>query len=411
MPVPPSWISQINWADFSGAFRGAQEALGQRRALEQRQREFAASQELAKQTAAEERRQALIGRRQRAREFNIKEARAQEAAGRQREQWQVEKREQIGAMQDESRLEKLERGRQLAMSAGGEMAQRALGVCDRGLEEVKTSMAERSGRLNTWKSFNEIEQRAAMNAAAETGKQYYRDPRFLPELPDYRQRLQQAEQEILSVKTGLRKAGAPRNVINNIPLGRRAEGEAQIRLMNAYDTMGALRYMEKNVDPTMFGLRGKATRGIYGAMDWLSPGLLGEDDRVTYEAHEKFFTSAEQFFNAYRKHITGAQAAVKELEILRESTISGKGMTWGEFRARVGVLKDKVMREVRLHNRLLATGFPKGTTPDVAVRAMLGTADNFDSPDDEERRFLQLSDPVLNLSDEQIAEQLAFEGY
>jgi len=80
--------------------------------------------------------------------------------------------------------------------------------------------------------------------------------------------------------------------------------------------------------------------GVGDVIDGMIESVAGGGSSQTFAANQKVFhQKVEQFFNAYRKEITGAQAAIKELEILRDAMLTTDlgpeafMASWNEFMA------------------------------------------------------------------------------
>jgi hypothetical protein len=101
-------------------------------------------------------------------------------------------------------------------------------------------------------------------------------------------------------------------------------------------------------------LPGKLKRKGFQFQEWL--GLpISESGKEYIQKARKFVEGLEQYFNQYRKRITGAQAAIKEIKMLRESVLN-KNVTPSEYVASVGRVKDMLSRGIRLKRMLLAKG-------------------------------------------------------
>jgi hypothetical protein len=74
----------------------------------------------------------------------------------------------------------------------------------------------------------------------------------------------------------------------------------------------------------------------------------------------EFLNQTEQFFQRYRKHITGAQAALKELAELRRFFLSGD-MSQSEFKGAVNSIKSRYTADMGLSKEALSQGVD--TTP------------------------------------------------
>jgi hypothetical protein len=69
----------------------------------------------------------------------------------------------------------------------------------------------------------------------------------------------------------------------------------------------------------------------------------------------EFLNQTEQFFQRYRKHITGAQAALKELAELRRTFLSGD-MSQSEFKGAINSIKSRYTADMELGKEALSQG-------------------------------------------------------
>jgi hypothetical protein len=112
-----------------------------------------------------------------------------------------------------------------------------------------------------------------------------------------------------------------------------------------------------------------------------------------------------QQFNAYRKEITGAAAALGELEQLKETFIN-KDLSYDEFVSALDQYESKQKRALRLSRRILREGVKVGSSKfgDMHDRLWATGAD-----DDIDTRGDELS--AQGLSDDQVVQKLQKEGY
>lgn len=134
---------------------------------------------------------------------------------------------------------------------------------------------------------------------------------------------------------------------------------------------------------------------------------LGRDpSEVRKEAlkgRQRFVMGIEQLFNQYRKEITGAAAAVAELERLKKSFIN-MDMSPSEFESGMELFMEESARALRLKRKLLREGVPATDLGSLLDDAFLGGQD-----DDPAARFGEIMQEV---GDEGEAyRRLAAEGY
>lgn len=124
-------------------------------------------------------------------------------------------------------------------------------------------------------------------------------------------------------------------------------------------------------DPSAFTYKGKADRRI-SAIAELSKGIPGLEQATEFTANKitgkdaeergksletatAYLNSVEQFFNTYRKDITGAAAAEKEIERLRKSFINGD-LSSSQFKGALDQLLIKYTSEAEFNKYVLNTG-------------------------------------------------------
>ena len=74
----------------------------------------------------------------------------------------------------------------------------------------------------------------------------------------------------------------------------------------------------------------------------------------------KFKSNVQQFFNQYKKEITGAAAGVKEMEDIKESIIALEDSP-SEFEAKLQEMEEKAKRGLRIKQMILREGVPLGS--------------------------------------------------
>ena len=120
-----------------------------------------------------------------------------------------------------------------------------------------------------------------------------------------------------------------------------------------------------------------------------------------------FIENVEQSFNAYRKEITGAQAALQEISLLRDSIMNRK-MSPTEFEFSLYSYITKMKRSLRLKRMLLRDGIPFGKEFNQRHNAMWESGT--DVPETEiDNRGDELK--AGGLSDQEVIQQLRSEGY
>ena len=129
---------------------------------------------------------------------------------------------------------------------------------------------------------------------------------------------------------------------------------------------------------------------------------VSKENKEFLKSRRKFTQGVNTFFNAYRKEITGAAAAVAELEGLKKAVLN-EDLSPIEFEAAVEQFREEVLRINRLNRRILREGLTgkKGQQLDLLFSA--GEDDNI------EARGAELE--AQNVPFDQIMKQLKSEGF
>lgn len=154
-------------------------------------------------------------------------------------------------------------------------------------------------------------------------------------------------------------------------------------------------------DPAQFTYAGKAGRGA-SALAELSKGTPGleqvtelgakaitgqgpEDRAKGLQVANAYLNSVEQFFNTYRKDITGAAAAEKELERLRASFINSD-LSPSQFKGALDQLLSKYTSEAEFNKNVLNKGLDVSPKNE-ALRQHLKSLNKYS--DDEINNYLR----------------------
>lgn len=100
-----------------------------------------------------------------------------------------------------------------------------------------------------------------------------------------------------------------------------------------------------------YPLIGNIAQGVAGTFT----GKNKEERSQFLEEGTQFLNETEQFFMRYRKYITGAQAALKELSELRSRFLSGD-MSSSEFRGSIRAIKDTYTADMGFQREALTKG-------------------------------------------------------
>lgn len=111
-------------------------------------------------------------------------------------------------------------------------------------------------------------------------------------------------------------------------------------------------------DPELLTIPGKVRGKWAEYADKL--GVSGPGDRAYLDKQTRFVNNVEQVFNLYRKDITGAAAALAELDRLKQSVIN-TDQSPTQFQASLGEFARALQRGLDIKKRLLAQGIPLGS--------------------------------------------------
>lgn len=145
----------------------------------------------------------------------------------------------------------------------------------------------------------------------------------------------------------------------------------QKALLSLQKDYKALQEIEKDFDPEFLTYKGKIKKGVSqfaekaegipivgDIAEGTASALTGmsKEQRSKYiQQGTRLLNSTEQFFMRYRKQITGAQAALKELAELRKSFISGD-MSPSQFKAALDTIKRNALRDMEFYQESLREG-------------------------------------------------------
>lgn len=101
----------------------------------------------------------------------------------------------------------------------------------------------------------------------------------------------------------------------NSPLTKSVKSAVQKDIMSDEDTLTRLADLESNFDDYFFTYGGKAQAGFSDFMNKLDPS---QKDKFTQE-RAAYVSNVRQYFNAYRKWVTGAAASEKEMADIMKS--------------------------------------------------------------------------------------------
>jgi len=153
---------------------------------------------------------------------------------------------------------------------------------------------------------------------------------------------------------------------------------------------------------------------------------LGPKQKKYVQGVRTFQEKIEQVFNAYRKEITGAQAAMKEIAMLRQSVLN-KELSPSQFEASYKHFTDKLKRIIRLKRRFLRMGISDEAITGENGKVTSAVGDAIDalwftgedaSADDKQAYGQELYDRYVDelgvddvKAEDMVRKQLLLEGY
>lgn len=148
------------------------------------------------------------------------------------------------------------------------------------------------------------------------------------------------------------------DVPETVPPDKTVVRDAQQGIQSGFEIAGRLRRIRDNYDPNFLTYQGRGKAAVAGVMD--KAGISGKDDRAMLKQRRRFEQNVRREFNAYRKEITGAAAAVQEMEELKRSMMN-VDQSPAEFEASFDEYVREIQRSMRIKARLLREGVRVGS--------------------------------------------------
>lgn len=179
--------------------------------------------------------------------------------------------------------------------------------------------------------------------------------------------------------------------------------DAQKALLNAQDSLFRMDRIAQDYSRDLLTYQGRAKAAVAGVKD--KAGMASPDDESLLKRRRRFTQNIDREFNAYRKDITGAAAAIAELEALKKATINSD-LGPAEFEAAYGEYKTELLRTIRLRQKLLREGISL-ESPEYGKR--LDAEFTSGADDDPMARGEELE--AAGMDDAKVEAQLRKEGY
>jgi len=188
------------------------------------------------------------------------------------------------------------------------------------------------------------------------------------------------------------------------PLASGNVAKAQEKVTNAMDNLARLREIRSSFDPQFLTFLGQGRQAFLRTKERAGVTLDPTEQQYVGQ-YRQFSEGVDQFFNQYRKEITGAAAAVAELSSLKDAILN-KDLSPTEFTSSFDRLVNEATRTINIQNSLLEQGLSpssKSFQQQADQLFMSGRGKNF------MQRGMELEKQGLN--DDQIKQQLRLEGY
>lgn len=216
----------------------------------------------------------------------------------------------------------------------------------------------------------------------------------------------QAERLIANAITGKTEQGISLDENGNLVVtgnGKAVTNDLQQSQAKDVLLMGDINRVGETFKPEYLTVFGQLKNKYSNVKEKYLGGTLSPEERQSVEGFSRFTSGLEQAFNSYRSSITGAAAAVQELDRLKVSFINGD-MSPTQFQASWSEFKGKLQRGMRIRNELLA----KGLDPKTAEGG--GAFDRqFNQSVDDRYADIKARNPAA--TKDQLLQMLSEEGY
>jgi hypothetical protein len=203
------------------------------------------------------------------------------------------------------------------------------------------------------------------------------------------------------------RSKAPQVNVNTgqMPLTKPNVNDAQKSVVFATEQLGNLDAIAKEYETGFLTYGGKVKNFVDRQTDKIDPTSLSRDDRAALGKQTRFKQQVNRGFNAYRKEITGAAAALAELEQLKQAMLNTDlGPT--EFKAAFDSYQSELKRSLRLKRKMLREGI---NVADEGFGARYDQAFASGTDDDPVARGEELE--AGGTADDEIVKTLRAEGY
>ena len=151
----------------------------------------------------------------------------------------------------------------------------------------------------------------------------------------------------------------PAGMVSQAPLGKKAEGAVQENWIRSADSLSRMAEIRRSYNPEFLTYMGAARKEGLSFIDKISRLPEGESKQYLKD-YRTFQQGVKREFNAYRKYVTGAAAAMAELEDLKDAIIN-MDLSPAEFEAAMDQYEGELKRAKRLSNKLMREGLSLDT--------------------------------------------------
>lgn len=202
------------------------------------------------------------------------------------------------------------------------------------------------------------------------------------------------------------------------PPEKSTRGKLQDELRTLEGSVDRVLAIDRLFDPEFLTYGGRASQMWLSMRDKIGPnsalniaglGELTPDQRKYLDQRRQFSQNVDRDFNEYRRYVTGAAAAVQELEKLKDAAVN-MDLSPTEFSAAMTAYKAELLRSIRIARRLLREGYKVGDPKYNKVFNQLWTSRTQAVTEaDADARWRELMDS--GLSEEAAAKRMHEEGY
>lgn len=161
----------------------------------------------------------------------------------------------------------------------------------------------------------------------------------------------------------------------DIPLTSTQESKVQDDVRTGIQELEELKGIADSFSDEYLTFQGRGKKWAFNLAD-KAKFDIGKEGREFVKGFTTFITRTKQKFNLYRKNITGAAAAEKELKDLEESFMSGK-MGPTEFKAAFNSWANRVQEALGTNTSFLVGGLPTDGVEPVQIKEGAMTDDDY----------------------------------